>query len=103
MKSLIDGTPNALSCPNWVTERPPGFCPRMRPVLDCANGYQKENQEEVDEVEEECRPEGKAHEEAGKKGENSQEIGQEESRAEQSGSEKEEAEKSGQREDCERA
>jgi hypothetical protein len=35
------------------------------PVVDCAYGCQKENQEEADEVEESCRQEGQADEEAG--------------------------------------
>jgi hypothetical protein len=36
-----------------------------QPVVDCANGYQNENQEEADEVEENCRQEGGADEEGG--------------------------------------
>jgi hypothetical protein len=34
-------------------------------VVDCANGYQKENQEEVNKVKENCRQEGGADEEDG--------------------------------------
>jgi hypothetical protein len=34
-------------------------------VLDCAYGYQKENQEEADEVEENCGRAGGADEEGG--------------------------------------
>ena len=36
-----------------------------QPVVNCAYGYQKENQEEADEVEENCGQEGGADEEAG--------------------------------------
>lgn len=48
-------------------------------MLDFANGYQKENQEEVKQIKEECRQKvaGKA---AGTEAENSQEIGEKESR-----------------------
>jgi hypothetical protein len=38
-----------------------GFCRTNATVLDCANGYQKE---EVDEDKEDCRPEGEADREA---------------------------------------
>jgi len=34
-------------------------------VVDCAYGYQKENQEEADEIEENCGQEGGADEEGG--------------------------------------
>jgi hypothetical protein len=34
-------------------ERAPSFCDTHTTVLDCANGYQKENQEEVNKIEEE--------------------------------------------------
>jgi hypothetical protein len=37
------------------------FCRTHATVLDCANGYQKE---EVDEGKEDCRPEGEADQEA---------------------------------------
>jgi hypothetical protein len=36
-----------------------------QPVVVCANGYQNENAEEADEVEENCRQEGGADEEGG--------------------------------------
>ena len=36
----------------------PPFCRAHRTVLDCANGYQKEEQEEVDESEEKRNQEG---------------------------------------------
>jgi hypothetical protein len=51
-------------------------------VLDCANGYQKKNQEEV---EDSCQQEGDAPEKAGTEGKSSQEISEEESRSEQIG------------------
>jgi hypothetical protein len=36
-----------------------------QPVVDCAYGSQKENQEEADEIEENCGKEGDANEEGG--------------------------------------
>jgi hypothetical protein len=42
----------------------------MHPVLNCANGYQEENQQEVDEIEEDCGPESKTHEETSAEGKN---------------------------------
>jgi hypothetical protein len=47
-------------------------------VLDCAHGHQKENQEKVDKVEENCPREGNEDEEADTKGEDSEEILEEE-------------------------
>lgn len=44
------------------------------PVLDFANGYQKETHEEVDQVEENCRLEDEGSEEAGKERKSCQEI-----------------------------
>jgi hypothetical protein len=51
-------------------------------VLDCANGYQKEDQKESDEVEESHRHKGNFEERASPKADNSQEIGKEESHRE---------------------
>jgi len=49
----------------------PRFCRTHATVLDCANGYQKENQEEVHEVEENCPWQGDADEETDTEGEDS--------------------------------
>jgi hypothetical protein len=46
-------------------------------VLDCADGYQTENQEENDIIEESCQRQGGASEEAGAEEETFQEIGEE--------------------------
>jgi hypothetical protein len=77
------------------------FAHTQATVLDCANGYQKENQEEVDEVEEDCLREGDAAKEAGAEEENTQEIVEEEGRSEQSLGKKEGLEENDQREDRE--
>ncbi len=67
-------------------------------MLDCANGYQTENQEEVDKVEENYPREKDVDKEAGAEAENSKEIGQEGSRSEQSCGRKEGLEENDQRE-----
>jgi hypothetical protein len=58
----------------------------MKFLVDCAYGYQKEN-EEAGEIKENCQQEGDANQEAGsKKDENSQaEIGEEEAGCEKGG------------------
>jgi hypothetical protein len=53
-------------------------------VLDCANGPQKENPEEVNKVEQDCEREGGADNQAGAQREGSQEISEEDDRSEQS-------------------
>ena len=55
------------------------FCRTHAPVLDCANGHQKENSEEVGEVEENCPQEDTP----GEDGETSQEGREEETRSEE--------------------
>jgi hypothetical protein len=50
------------------------FCPHACQVLDCAHGHQKENQEKVDKVEENCPREDNEDEEADTKGEDSKKI-----------------------------
>ena len=62
------------------------FCPALRTVLDCANGYQKEDQEEVDEFEEKRDQEG-AGTEALTKAKNFEKISEERSRSKESRSE----------------
>ena len=57
-------------------------------MLDCANGYQKEDQEEVDEIEEKRNQEG-AGTEALTEAKNCKKIGEEESRSEESRTEEE--------------
>jgi hypothetical protein len=74
-------------------------------MLDCANGYQKENREEINEVEPDFRFEGEADKEAGAKAWNSQETeetGEEDRCSEQSRSKQEGFEENDQREDRER-
>ncbi len=51
-------------------------------MLDCADGYQKENPKEAEEVEENYRQEANSNEATGKEG--SQEIGEEEDCSEKS-------------------
>ena len=53
-------------------------------VLDCANGNQKENQKEGNEVKENCGQEGGATEEAGEKSEARPEGSEEETGSEKS-------------------
>lgn len=46
----------------------PAHARNGQPVVDCAYGYQNENQEEADEVEENCEQEGDEEEGSSKKG-----------------------------------
>jgi hypothetical protein len=46
-------------------------------VLDCANGYQKENQDQADEVEQNLRQKTNSGEATGKETEDFQEVGEE--------------------------
>src|SRR5258708_23737637 len=59
------------------------FCHPTLAVLDCANGCQKENQDEVNQIEEECRQEV-ASEAASATAKNGHENGEEESLAKES-------------------
>jgi hypothetical protein len=72
-------------------------------VLDCANGYQKEKQEETDEIEEKGRQEVDAGKKTGAEAEDSQEIGEAGVSSEKSGREKKELEEDDQQEERERA
>ena len=86
--------PSQASVPSFwrqMTPRFPAalrqFCSQEATVLDCANGYQKENEEEVDEVEEDCRRQGEADKKTDK--ESSWEAGKEDGCSEQSCGKKE--------------
>jgi hypothetical protein len=46
------------------------LCRAPAPVLDCANGYQKEDQEKADEIENKCPSEDDAAKDAGAEGKN---------------------------------
>ena len=59
-------------------QHPRPFCRLYTAVLDCANGYQKENEEEVNQLEEKCGQEV-AVEAARTEAANSEEVGKEES------------------------
>jgi hypothetical protein len=61
-------------------------------VLDCANGYQKEKQKEVDTTEGNCPWQGQGHEEANAEGEDSQEVLEKDLCSEQSYGEREDVE-----------
>src|SRR5271166_1233148 len=68
-------------------------CDRPLKVADCAYGYQKENQDEADEVKENCGQEIGADEEGGKEkagyeeGNSQEEVGEEEGSSEKGGGE----------------
>ena len=55
--------PAARVVSDSVKLRRPARAGNDQPVVDCAYGYQKENQEEADEVEENCGQEGGVDEE----------------------------------------
>jgi hypothetical protein len=73
----------------------------MRAVLDFANGYQKEKQEEVDEIKENRRKEDESGKEAGSEADSYQEIGEEGGCSKQSQTEKAEPEANSRSENCE--
>jgi hypothetical protein len=77
-----------------ITCRP--FAAPHTPVLDCANGCQEENQEEVNEVEEKQRQEA-AGEAASAERENSCEVGKKESRSEKTCGKEQDAEEDNRR------
>ena len=83
-----------------IKEHPRPFCCGHGAVLDCANGYQKENQEEVNNVEKRRRPEV-AGEAASTEPEYSKEIGDEESHSEESCSQEKGADENAYREERE--
>jgi hypothetical protein len=90
----MKGKRESKSKRNSLNERPPRFCRNPVSVLDCAHGYQKENQEnekDLDKIEEKRRQEIKA---AAGEGDSETHIpceqkGEASSRTEKSGSEKE--------------
>jgi hypothetical protein len=63
---LTDEYPDSRNPDKRLRRARPRFCCTLVPVLDCANGYQKKNQEGL-KVDGSCRSEGDA-EEAGDEG-----------------------------------
>ena len=80
-----------------------GFAGRMRPVLDCAHGYQKEEQEEVDEIEENRRKEDESGQKTRAEADSYQKIGAEGCCSKQSQTEKAEPEANSRKQNCESA